>query len=28
MLGTAVKAAGHGVLQYAVDWEDAEATLR
>jgi len=25
--GTAVKAAGHGVLQYAVDWEDAEATF-
>jgi len=27
MLGSAVKAAGHGVLQYAVDWEDAETTF-
>src|ERR1019366_4829762 len=27
VLATAVAQAGHGVLQYAVDWEDAEATF-
>lgn len=27
VLATAVKAGGHGVLQYAVDWEDAETTF-